>query len=90
MALEPEELQLLMEIRADGAETKILCERVDERTQGMQKLCDDRHETTQTQIKAVRQEARNAGGKLGGASGGAVSIGLMAIWEAIKAQFSAP
>ncbi len=90
MALEPEELQLLMEIRSDGAETKILCGRLDERTEGMQKLCDDRHETTQIQIQDVRKSARSAGGKLGGASGGAVSVGLFAIWEALKARILTP
>lgn len=83
MALEPEERQLLIDIHT-------LCGRLDERTEGMQKLCDDRHETTQTQIKNVRQEARAAGGKLGGASGGAVSVGLFAIWEAIKARLLTP
>ncbi len=88
--LNPEERQLLDNIYAQGVETKTLCERLDERTEGMQKLCDDRHETTQDQIKDVRKAARSAGGKLGGASGGAVSIGLFTIWEAIKAHLTSP
>lgn len=88
--LEPEERQLLNDIFTQGVETKTLCERLDERTEGMQKLCDDRHETTQDQIKDVRKAARSAGGKLGGASGGAVSVGLFMIWESIKARLLAP
>ncbi len=83
MALDPHELDKIDRI----AEAVV---RIDERTERMDLETNRRFEGVHKRIDEVKKDATRAGGKLGGASGGAVSVGLVALWETIKAQLSSP